>query len=209
MGLNSLRWAAHRARFDDVRIQGTLHQPVNLAFFPLDAVSFLVEYRNELIADYLALGLGVGYSLELSEKSLSRVYRDHMQAKPLAQVLLNFLELVLAQHAVVDKHGGEAGISLFIAQRAIHQGCSDRGVHSPREGRDRTPVADSLAHAGNGFFNKTLGGPVRLGSADLEGEIAQDVRAQRGVVHFRMKLHRPHLSLGILDGCHRAGRFRG
>ena len=46
---------AHGARFDDVGIERALHQPVDVAFFFLDAMSFLVEDGDEFVADDFAL----------------------------------------------------------------------------------------------------------------------------------------------------------
>ena len=50
MTLDHLRRAAHGARFNHVGVKRALHQPLDLAFFFLDAMGFLVEDRDELVA---------------------------------------------------------------------------------------------------------------------------------------------------------------
>ena len=53
---------------------------------------------------------------------------------------------------------------------------------------------------------KLCGVQFGLQAADVEDEVAQDLRALRRVVHFGMKLHRVILLRGILDG---GDRVRG
>ena len=48
--------------------------------------------------------------------------------------------------------------------------------------------------------------PGGFGAANVQSKVAQDVGAGLGVAHFGMKLHRPHLALGSLDGGHGTGR---
>ena len=106
MSLDSLRRPANGTRFDHVGIQRSLHQPLNLAFFLLDAMSLLIENRDEFVADDLPLLLRIGHTFELAEKALRRIHRDQMQPRIVTQRPLNFLKLVLSQHAVVDKNTG-------------------------------------------------------------------------------------------------------
>ena len=44
----------------------------------------------------------------------------------------------------------------------------------------------------DGRIDEVLRRPGRLRAADVEDEVAQDLRAERRVVDFGMKLHRPH-----------------
>ena len=46
-------------------------------------------------------------------------------------------------------------------------------------------------------LNKVCRRPIALGSANAEDEILQDLRTERRVVHFRMKLHGPDATLLI------------
>ncbi len=51
--------------------------------------------------------------------------------------------------------------------------------------------------------------PGRFGFADIECEVAQDLRSHPRVVHFGMKLDRPHSGVGVFNrghGIRRAGR---
>src|SRR6478736_5721745 len=53
-----------------------------------------------------------------------------------------------------------------------------------------------------------LGRPCWLGTANLESEIAQDVRTRLRVVDLGMELHCPHFSLGSFDRGDRTRRTR-
>src|SRR5215468_12014408 len=61
------------------------------------------------------------------------------------------------------------------------------------------PASDMRANRRDRRIDEVLPRPAWLGAADLQGEVAQDVRTERRVMHFRMKLHRPHFLLSILD----------
>ena len=65
-------------------------------------------------------------------------------------------------------------------------------------------VADGVLDGGNGFVDKALRRPTRLGMADVEDEISQQISPELCVMDLRVKLHRPGLSLRILDGCQSA-----
>ena len=66
----------------------------------------------------------------LLHESFRRIDCNQTQSKIVAQVLLYFFELVLAQHAVVDENASQPRFPVRIAQRPIHQHRRDRGIHS-------------------------------------------------------------------------------
>ena len=108
MGFDDLRRAADRTRFDHVGIKRSLHQPLDLAFLFCNAACFPVEYGNELFADDLPLLFGIAHSRQLFHEAIGGVDRNQVQPKIVAEILLHFLELVLAQHSVVDEDARES-----------------------------------------------------------------------------------------------------
>src|SRR5580704_16175541 len=175
MRLDDLRWAAHRARFDYVGIKRALHQPLDFAFFLLDAMGLLVEYGDEFDADDFAFFLGIGYARQLAQEAIRGVDCDYVQAELVTQVLLDFFELVLSEYAVVHEHRSQAGRAFAISKGAIDQGGGYGGIHAAGERADRPASANCLPHAGNGCVDEVLRSPCGFGAADHEREVAQDV----------------------------------
>ena len=122
-----------------------------------------VEDRDEFVADDLALGLRIGHAGELVQETIGGIDRDQVQAQLVAQALLHFFELVLAQHAVVDEHASEARNTLVVAHGAIHQGGGHGGIDAAGEGADGASLAHGLAHAGDGGIDEVLRRPGGLG----------------------------------------------
>ncbi len=89
MALDGLRGAAHRARLDHVGIKRALHQPLDLALNLLDAVRFVLEDRDEFVADDFAFLLGIGDAGELGQKAFAGVDGIDVEAELVAQVLLH------------------------------------------------------------------------------------------------------------------------
>ena len=54
-----------------------------------------------------------------------------------------------------------------------------------------------------------LSSPGRRRAANIQHEVAQDVRTERRVLDFGMKLHGEDLALRILDGCDSMRSTRG
>ena len=107
MALDGLTGAHHAGGLNHVGVERALHQPVHAAGFESNARGFVVEDGDELVADDLALLLGVGHAGELGKKALACIHGHQIQTEPVAQVLLHALELVFAQHAVVDEDACE------------------------------------------------------------------------------------------------------
>ena len=132
-----------------------------------DPLRLLVEDRDELAANHLALLLRVGHARQPSQKSLARIDRDHAQAKPLAHVLLHLGKLILAQHAVVDEDAGQP-----VADGARHQHRGHAGIDTAAQSADRMTVAYLRPHALHCRLDKVLRRPIRLRAADVEHEVA-------------------------------------
>jgi len=117
------------ARLDHVRVQRALHQVVDV--FELQRL--FLEHPDELGADDLALGLGVGDAGQLLEEALLGVDRDQRNPEVL-EGLDHFVPFVRAHQAVVDEDAGQP-----VADRLVDQ-----------LGRDRR--VDPTAQTENDFF---------------------------------------------------------
>src|SRR5256885_9595005 len=84
--------------FDDVGIQSALHEMGKFAVrFPfLEFHGLLGEYGNKFRPNELALALGVGNAVELSEKASGGIDADNAKTETLAQHFESFLEFIFA-----------------------------------------------------------------------------------------------------------------
>src|SRR5437763_9569253 len=96
-------------------------------------MSFFFENSDEFVADDFAFLLRVGNPCQLAKKTLSRIYGHDMQAELVTQVLLDFLEFILAQHTVIDEKGGQAGGTVCVTQSTIHPRCRYGRLHAAGE----------------------------------------------------------------------------
>src|SRR5436305_15297043 len=96
-------------------------------------MSFFFDNSYEVVGDDFAILLRVRNPSQLASKSLIRIYIRDMQAELVTQVLLDFLEFILAQHAVIDEDAGEAGGTIAVAQSTINQRCRYGRVHAAGE----------------------------------------------------------------------------
>ena len=139
--------AVAAAGFDDVGVEGSLHEELALAagagFFDDLTLGFL-EGADELLADDLALALGLGDALERFEEVVGGVDGDQSDAGGGDEVVLDLLDLAFAQQAVVDEHAGE-----LVADGLVDEGGGDCGVDTAGQAADHFGVADLLADLGD------------------------------------------------------------
>ena len=139
------------------------------------------------------------------EEARARVDGDDVEAELVAHRLLNFEEFVLAKHAVVDEDAGEA-----IADGSVDKDGGNGGVDSAGERADGVAaLADFFADGVDGGLDEVFGGPVGLGIADAEEEIAEQFGAVFGVVDFGVELHGPDIPRGIGDSGDGVGGLGG
>src|SRR5258708_30785050 len=126
MRLDGLRRPTHTARFNHVRIERPLDQPFHFTNLLFESVRLLVEDLNKFVADNLPLLLRIGDSCEAFQETVTGVYSYNVQTQLLTQALLDFLELILPQHAVVHEDGDEAA-----SNGAVNQSGGHRPIHPP------------------------------------------------------------------------------
>ena len=100
--LDGGRRSFHRAAFDHVGIDGALSQPLGAS----DLLGLRIEYLHEVAADYLALLLRVGHSLEVREEPFCGIHTPHVESHVLVR-LHYFRELVLAEKSRVNEDAME------------------------------------------------------------------------------------------------------
>src|ERR1700722_5536115 len=122
MGLDG-RGSGATAGLDHVGEERALDEEACLLLATGKLGGLLLEDAYELGADRFALGLGLGDTFELLQKTSLRVdcHKWHLEGVP--EGLYDLFALVLAHQTVVNEHAGE-----LIADRAVHEQCGDRGV---------------------------------------------------------------------------------
>ena len=171
--------AGLRAAFDDIRIDGALEQIVRAA----ELFCLLLEHADELLADDLALALGLGHAGEAVEKAPARVHGDDVEAELIAVEAEHLLSLVLAQQAVIHKDAGEP-----VAHGAVHQHAGDGGIHPAGERAQHARLPHLRAHLVDERIGKARDAVGAGTAADVLKEIAEDALALRRMRHLRMEL---------------------
>ena len=109
---------------------------------PRELGGLLLEDADELGADRLALGLGLGDAVQLLQEALLGVHGDERHLERVAERAHDLLALVLAHQPVVDEHARQ-----LVADRAVHEQRGDGGVDAAGEPADDLAVADLRADA--------------------------------------------------------------
>jgi 3-deoxy-D-manno-octulosonate 8-phosphate phosphatase KdsC-like HAD superfamily phosphatase len=117
VSLDGSRRALERDRLDNIRVQSTLKEPLNLSTLSssilellVQTLGLLLEHLNEGVSDDLALLLGIGDALELAEEELGSVDDGEVDAEVLAEHLVDLLGLVETEDSIVDHDGVESGV---------------------------------------------------------------------------------------------------
>ena len=163
-----------------------MHQPVDAARLFCNAVSLVIKDGDKFRADALALDFRLGDAGKFLKEAGTGVDGHNVEAELAAQVALDALKLVFAQHAVIYKNAGE-----LVADGLVHQHRSHRRIDAAGEPADYVPAAHLLANLGHGTLDKVGGGPVSARAANVEHKVFDQLRSERRVVHFGMELHGP------------------
>ena len=166
----------------------------------LEAGRLLLEDADELGADQLALGLGVGDAGEPLQEARLGVHRDERHLEGVAEGCDHLLALVPAHQAVVDEHAGQP-----IADRAVHEQRRDRGVDTAREPADRPAVADLRADPRDLLVDDRRRAPAAIRTADVLEKGRQDLLPERRVDDLGVELDRVDAAGRVLEGGDRRG----
>ncbi len=183
-------WAAFVSdvgALDDVGVERALGQEVDGA----DPRRLFLEDADELVADDLALLLGILDAGQPGDEPLPRIDHDEIHAEIALERDPQQLRFLLAHEPVVDVDAGQP-----IADRPMDERRRDGRVDPARQGADHLAVrtgrggvgVDALADAGHGRVDEVGGGPVRLDAGDALDEVAQDVATARRMDHLGVEL---------------------
>jgi hypothetical protein len=136
-----------------------------------------------IVTDGPPLQLRLFDASQCVEKSFRRVDRDERDAEVGAKGSFDLFALVEAQQARVDEHARE-----LVANRTMHERRSDGGIDAARESADDARRANEFAHFRHFALDERTRCPTRLGVADAEQEIGDDLAAARRVRDLGMKL---------------------
>ena len=136
VALDRLGDAVLAARLDHVGVERALDEAADVA----EPARLVLEDADELLADQLALLLGVGDALERARKRSCACDVDERHAEVAAEGLDHLRGLVLAEQAVVDEDAGE-----LVADRLVDEQRRDRAVDAAREAAEHALGADARA----------------------------------------------------------------
>ena len=120
------------AGLDHVGVERSLHEERHAA----DPLRLLLEDADELLADPLALLLGIGDPLEPRQEPLLRLHVDERDVEVVLERLDHLQRLVLAQQAVVDEHARElVADRLVTSSAATAESTPPDSAQSTRAGR--------------------------------------------------------------------------
>jgi hypothetical protein len=93
----------------------------------------------------------------------------------LSERLLDLLALIQTHASVVDEDGLEA-----VSDGGFHEGRADSAVYTTAHStKDKCPVTDKLTDASDLELDEVAHFPVRLSSADVDAEVAEDLASAR------------------------------
>ena len=136
------------------------------------------------MADDCALPLGFVDVREGVEKPAARVDRDELDPKVCAEGPFHLFALVQPEQAGIDEDAGE-----LIAYRAVHEGGGDRRIDAAGQSADHLRPADGAPNFVDLTLDERARRPSRLGFADAEEKVRDELIAARRVRHFRVELN--------------------
>ena len=164
--LDDLRAVAGRGALDHVRVERALRQELDRA----ELLRLLLEHRDELAADDLALLLGVGRRRRAPSRKRFRASTTTIRSprfRPARGVTSS--RLALAQQAVVDEHAGQP-----VARSRGGSSVATTLESTPPESPHRTWPSPTCARiAATCSSQEVLHAPAALQARDLEQEVRQ------------------------------------
>ncbi len=168
-------------RFDDVRVDRSLRQPLHVG----ELRRFALEDVDEDPADDLALLLRIGNARQRRQEFMARIDVDHFHAEVLRECMHHLLGLVQAQEAMVDEYAGEA-----IADRPMNERGGDRRIHAAGEPQQDVLAVRLRPHRRDRLACVIAHVPVVATAADLMRETRENRLPLLGVSDLRVELDR-------------------
>lgn len=123
----------------------------------------------------LSLLFRVGNTLQTTHKQLASIDNCEINAKVLPESLLDLFAFVQAHKSIIDGDSMKAVPDSF-----PHQLRSDSTIYTATASpKDECAVTDKLSDASNLELDEVAHFPIRLGSADVDAEVAEDLASAR------------------------------
>ncbi|MPM18370.1 hypothetical protein SDC9_64779 [bioreactor metagenome] len=180
-----------------VRVERALGEELD-RFVLVQLTGGRLERADELPADDLALGLGIGHPGELPQEDVGDLLHHQVHPGRGDEVLLDLLRLALAQQPVVHEHTDE-----LVTDRPAQQGGRDGRVDSAGQAAEHALVADDLPDPGDRVLHDVRRGPVGTAAGDVIEEVLEDALAVLGVHHLGVPLHPGDPASQVLERCDR------
>ena len=130
--------------------------------------------------------LRIGNASQIGKELLRGIDTNHVESQA-AVVVHHLLELVLAQHAMIDKDTSEA-----VADSTVQQHGSHTGIDTARKSKDNAVVTQLLFQLCHRGVDKRGGTPLLTGATDIDYEVLEQRLALKRVEHLWMELHCPN-----------------
>ena len=128
---------------------------------------------------------------------------DELDIEAVAEGSHHLLGLAGAHQAVIDVDAGK-----LVADRLVDQHRGHRGIHAARKAADDPAGADLGTDAGDLSVAEAGHGPIALAAGNAADEVAQQLRAVRGVHHLRVE-HQAVKAAGIVGEGGEGGTLAG
>jgi hypothetical protein len=139
----------------------------------------------------LPLLLGVRNTRKTTQEKVGSIDNCEINAEVLSESLLDLLTLIETHTSVINENGLEA-----VSNGLTHKGSSNSAVHTAaNSAKNESLITNKFTDASNLELNEVAHLPVRLSSADIDTEIAEDlgsagsldliVRQHSGVMPWR------------------------
>jgi len=186
------------AALDDIRVERPLGQERDV----LELVGLGLEDPDELLADPLALLLGVGDTGQSREEALPSIDVDELEVEGPTEDRGDAVGLALAHEPVVHEDAGET-----LPDGPPEQGGAHGGVDTATEPEhDALAVPHPGANAPSGLVDEAAHGPVAGAARFVDEEVTQQLLAEWCVRDLGMELHAVEAPGGIGHGGY--GRVR-
>ena len=152
------------ARLDHVGVDGALRQPLGAGAL----AGLALEHLDELAADDLALGLGVGHTSQVAHELLATIDVNHSRVQAPLEHGHHLLGLVEAQQTVVDEDAGE-----LVADGAVDERRSHARVDTATQAEDHLVAAHLRANGRHRLSDVVAHDPVAAAAADVAHKAAQ------------------------------------
>ena len=164
-----------------VGVDGALSQPFGVGYL----LRLGIEHLYEVAADDLALLLRVGNAFQIIEELVACVNADNVESESLIRVH-NLLELVLAEHTVVNEDACKIRANGTVEQRGAHG-----RVNTAAESEDYAVVTELFLKFPYRRFNERGRAPFLLAAADINDKVLQEQLALLRMEHLGVELHSP------------------